>query len=69
MAKQKLLVGGEELDTPYNFRTTDFILSSFMEEAISKNTSVNLLFNQTLLPKARQLKLKNKTKKVFHHRQ
>jgi len=59
--KKKIQIGGEEIDTSFNLRTTNFILSSFMEEAINKNTSVNLLFNQTLLPKAKKLKEKNKT--------
>lgn len=62
MAKKKITIGGQELDTPYNFRTTYFILSSFMEEAVNKNTSVNILFNQTLLPKAKKLNEKNNPK-------
>jgi hypothetical protein len=57
---KKIKIGGEDIDTSFNFRTTKFILSSFMEEAVNKNTSVNLLFNQTLLPKAKKLKEKNK---------
>lgn len=62
--QKKLTIGGQVADTAYNLRTTDFILSTFMEEAIEKNTSVNVLFNKTLFSKAKQLKSKTKHSKA-----
>lgn len=60
MGKRKILIGEEELDTPYNLRTTNFIMVKFMEEAIRKNESVNMLFNKALLPIAKKIELKSK---------
>jgi hypothetical protein len=63
MANKKILIGGEELDTPYNLRTTNFILSTFMSHASDKGTSASLLMNKALFSAANKIKSrKGKTK-------
>jgi len=59
---KKLMVGDQQANKTYLLRTTEFILEAFSEEATKrgKGSSVNILINQTLLPKAKKLKEKNK---------
>ena len=55
---RKLIIGGEEADTPYNMRTTKFILDAFRIEAFQKGKSINELVNKALLPLAKKYKAK-----------
>lgn len=59
------MVGEQEANKTYLLRTTEFILSAFAKEATrkGKGSSVNILMNQTLLPKAKKLEEKNKQDK------
>jgi hypothetical protein len=60
---KKLMIGGEVADTPYNLRTTEFILYEFMKEATRRGISANVLINKTLLPMASRYYNRNKSSK------
>ena len=64
---RKIFIGGQELDTPYNLRTTEFILNQFMQEATRRGISANVLINKTLLPMASRYKNRADGQKQSSH--